>query len=62
MTTHFRKHHGAATDWRCHACNRLLGRWRGDRLHIHFKRGADYLVRTPATATCRGCGALNEVD
>lgn len=49
-------------DWRCRRCDRLLGVHRGDRIHIHFKRGAEYLASRPVTATCRGCGALNNLN
>ena len=47
-------------DWRCTCCGKLLGQFRGDRLHVRFTRGHEYLVSLPAQATCRGCGTLNE--
>lgn len=47
--------------WRCHACGLLLGIVRGDRLHIRIARGHEYMVGFPVTATCRSCGALNEL-
>lgn len=50
------------TDWRCHRCDRLLGRREAGRVHIRFSRGAEYLASLPVTATCRGCGALNDLD
>ena len=48
-------------DWRCSNCDRLLGRHEGERIHLKMDRAHEYLVSLPATATCRGCGALNEL-
>lgn len=61
MTTHTADHSNQQTDWRCRRCDRLLGVRHGDRVHIQFKRGAEYLVSLPVTATCCGCGALNPI-
>jgi hypothetical protein len=47
-------------EWRCYQCGRLLGVFRGDRIHIRTSRSSEYLVGLPVTATCQGCGALNE--
>ena len=47
-------------EWRCTRCNKLLGLHDGVRLHIRFARSHEYFVGLPVTATCRGCGALNE--
>ena len=47
-------------DWRCHRCDKLLGRVAGERLHIRTGR-FEYRVAMPATTTCHGCGALNEL-
>lgn len=47
--------------WRCRACQALLGRVRGDRLHIKVRSCSEYFASLPCTATCRTCGALNEV-
>jgi hypothetical protein len=49
-----------SADWRCTCCGKLLGQFRGDRLHVRFSRGHEYLASLPAQATCRGCGTLNE--
>jgi len=48
-------------EWRCTRCGKLLGRFKGERLHISFARGHEYLVGFPATSVCRGCRTLNEV-
>ena len=48
-------------EWRCMRCKRLLGLFKGKRLHIRFARGHQYLVSFPATSVCRGCRTLNEV-
>lgn len=63
MTTNER---GGALDggrqWRCSRCGKLLAVVRGDRLHISFARGHEYLVGFPATTACRHCKTLNEID
>ena len=46
--------------WQCCKCNKLLGVFRGDRLHLSFARGPEYLVGFPVTCSCPRCGALNE--
>ena len=51
-----------ATEWRCTRCDKLLGVCRDGRMHLRFARGHEYLVSLPATATCRGCGTLNEAN
>ena len=48
--------------WRCERCGKLLAVVRGDRLHISFARGHEYLVGFPATTACRHCKTLNEID
>jgi phage FluMu protein Com len=48
-------------EWRCKLCEKLLGVLEGDRLHIRFTRGHEYIVGFPATSVCRGCQALNEL-
>jgi hypothetical protein len=48
-------------EWRCTQCGKLLGRTKGDRLHVRFARGHEYLVGLPATCACRYCGTLNEL-
>lgn len=48
-------------DWRCTRCGKLLAVLRGDRLHIRFARGHEYLVGFPATSVCRSCRTLNEL-
>ena len=53
---------GTRDAWRCSRCGKLLGVLMGQRLQIQFARGHDYLVSLPATATCRDCHALNEVE
>jgi len=47
-------------EWRCTRCGKLLGLLEGERLHIRFARGHEYLVGFPATSVCRGCRTLNE--
>lgn len=51
---------GTANDWRCNCCGKLLGVRREGVMHLSFARGHEYLVSLPATATCRGCGTLNQ--
>ena len=51
---------GTANDWRCNCCGKLLGVRRDGLIHVSFARGHEYLVSLPATATCRGCGTLNQ--
>lgn len=48
-------------EWRCTQCGKLLGQTKGDRLHVRFARGHEYLVGLPATCACRYCGTLNEL-
>jgi phage FluMu protein Com len=48
-------------EWRCTHCGRLLGVLGGNRLHIRFARGHEYIVGFPATSVCRGCRSLNEL-
>lgn len=50
----------SANDWSCTCCGKLLGVRRSGLMHISFARGHEYLVSFPATATCRGCGTLNQ--
>ena len=47
-------------EWRCTRCGKLLGLMEGDRLHIRFARGHEYLVGFPVTSICRCCRTLNE--
>lgn len=51
---------GRDREWRCKQCGKLLGKIEGDRLHVRFARKHEYLMRPPVTATCWGCGTLNE--
>ena len=48
-------------EWRCIGCTKLLGVLAGDRLHIRFGKGHEYLVGFPVTGTCRHCNTLNEL-
>jgi hypothetical protein len=48
------------SDWRCTRCGKLLGLCQGDRLHLRFAQGHEYIVSFPASSICRGCGTLNE--
>lgn len=48
-------------EWRC-KCGKLLGVLDGERLHIRFARGYQYMVGFPVSTVCRNCGALNELD
>ncbi len=48
-------------EWRCARCGRLLGILSGERLHVKFSRGHEYLVSLPVTGVCKGCQSLNEL-
>ncbi len=48
-------------DWRCTNCDKLLGIRREGRMHLRIKQGYEFFVGFPVTATCRGCGTLNEL-
>lgn len=48
-------------EWRCTRCGKLLGVLEGNRLHIRFARGHEYIVGFPATSVCRSCRTLNEL-
>jgi hypothetical protein len=48
-------------DWRCKRCRKLLGVIEGERIHIQFSRGHQYIVGAPATSVCRNCQTLNEL-
>ena len=48
------------SEWRCSRCDKLLGLISKTRIHLRFARGHEYLAGLPVTATCRGCGTLNE--
>ena len=50
------------SEWRCTRCDKLLGVRRDGRMHLRFARGHEYFVGFPATATCRGCGTLNQAN
>ena len=49
-------------EWRCTRCRKLLGVCRDGRMHLRFARGHEYFAGFPVVATCRGCGALNQVS
>ncbi len=49
-------------EWRCSRCGKLLGLISKARIHLRFARGHEYLAGLPVTATCRGCGTLNELS
>lgn len=51
---------GLSHEFRCSCCNKLLGIRVADRMHLRFARSHEYLTGYPVTATCRGCGTLNE--
>lgn len=51
---------GTPEEWRCRDCGKLLGVLRGGRLEMRWSRGDQCLVGFPVTATCRGCGAMND--
>jgi len=53
-------HH--SNEWRCTRCDKLLGVSRDGRMHLRFARGHEYFVSFPVTATCRGCGTLNQAS
>jgi hypothetical protein len=45
-------------EWRCRACDSLLGIERGQKLHLKYKT-AEYVVTGTVTTTCRRCSAPN---
>ena len=47
-------------DWRCRRCDKKLGELSGNKVFLRFTRGHEYVAHLPATASCRGCGTLNE--
>lgn len=49
------------SEWRCSHCRKLLGVTDGNRLHLRFSRGHEYLVGMPVIGVCRGCRTLNEL-
>ena len=53
---------GVDQEWRCRRCGKLLGLVLSDRLHLRFARQHEYHAALPASCTCRGCGALNELN
>jgi len=53
-------HH--SNEWRCTRCKKLLGVSRDGHMHLRFARGHEYFVSFPVTATCRGCGTLNQAS
>ena len=52
---------GGHFDWRCTQCAKLLGVHRDGRMHLRFTRSHEYFVGFPVIATCRSCGALNQI-
>lgn len=48
-------------EWRCTGCDRLLGVFDGQRLHVRLGRSYEYLVGLPVTSVCRSCKRLNEI-
>lgn len=48
-------------EWRCSECGHLLGVLEGNRLHIRFARGHEYIVGLPVTCVCRTCRSVNEL-
>lgn len=48
-------------EWNCTSCGKLLGVIEGDRLHIQFAKGYQYIVGFPASAICQKCRTLNEI-
>lgn len=52
---------GPEREWRCRRCRKLLGVLVAERLHLRFARQHEYHAALPASCTCRGCGALNEL-
>ena len=55
------KHTHTPNDWRCTHCQMLLGRRDGDRVHVRFARGHQYVASLPITSVCRSCATLNEL-
>ena len=51
-----------SSEWRCSRCGKLLGLISKARIHLRFARGHEYVAGLPVTATCRGCGTLNELS
>ena len=47
------------TDWRCHACSKLLGKRQGNQLHIQIGDKHRYVIDGKVTSICPRCDALN---
>ncbi len=48
-------------NWRCRACNALLGVHRSDLVEVRYKTVA-YTVRGELFTDCRRCGTTNHLD
>jgi RNase P subunit RPR2 len=53
--------HPRTKEWRCSACNTLLGIQRDDHIHLRYKQ-AEYAVTGTVVATCRQCSRRNEIS
>ena len=47
-------------EWRCSQCGKLMGVHSGQRVHIRYQQGHEYLASLPVTGICRHCGTLND--
>ena len=47
-------------EWRCSHCGKLMGVFSGQRVHIRFNQGHEYLAGLPVTGVCRHCRTLND--
>lgn len=47
------------TDWRCHACGKLLAKKQGNQIHIRIGEKYRYVVDGKVTSVCPRCDALN---
>lgn len=50
------------SDWRCHACGKLLAKRQGNQLHIQIGDKHRYVIDGKATSICPRCGALNSAQ
>jgi hypothetical protein len=48
-------------EWRCSQCGKLMGVCNGQRVHIRFQQGHEYMASLPVAGICRHCGTLNDL-
>lgn len=50
------------SDWRCHACGKLLGKVQGNQIQIKITDKGSYVVDGKVIAVCPRCAALNSTQ